>query len=136
VTSLILRAATRYLTPLLLLLSVFVLLRGHHEPGGGFIGGLLAAAPFAFHALAWGPRATLLLLRVDPRTILGAGLTVALVAGGVAVWAGGAFLTGHWLPLTVPGLGKAGTPLLFDLGVYLVVVGTTTLILLTLAEEA
>ncbi len=135
-TSLILRVATGYLMPLLLLLSVFVLLRGHHEPGGGFIGGLLAAAAFAFHSLAWGPRATLLLLRVDPRTILGAGLVIALGAGGVAVIAGGAFLTPHWLPIAVPGVGKVGTPLLFDLGVYLVVVGTTTLILLTLAEDS
>ncbi len=135
-TSLLLRAATRYLMPVLLLLSVFVLLRGHHEPGGGFIGGLLAAAALAFHALAWGPRATLVLLGVDPRTLIGAGLAVALAAGGFAAWAGGAFLTGHWLNVTVPGLGKVGTPLLFDLGVYLVVVGSSTLILLTLAEEA
>ena len=134
-TSLMLRTATRYLMPLLLLLSVFVLLRGHHEPGGGFIGGLLAAAAFAFHALAWGPRATLALLRADPRTIIGAGLATALAAGAVAVPAGGPFLTGHWLGFAVPGLGKVGTPLLFDVGVYLVVVGTTTLILLALAEE-
>lgn len=134
-SSLILRAATRYLMPLLLLLSVFVLLRGHHEPGGGFIGGLLAAAAFAFHALAWGPRATLGLLRADPRTVIGAGLVAALLAGVVAAVAGGTFLTGHWLDVAIPGIGKVGTPLLFDVGVYLVVVGTTTLILLTLAEE-
>lgn len=134
-TSLILRAATRYLMPLLLLLSAFVLLRGHHEPGGGFIGGLLAAAAFAFHALAWGPRATLALLRADPRTVIGVGLCTALLAGAVAALAGGPFLTGHWLGVAVPGVGKVGTPLLFDVGVYLVVAGTTALILLTLAEE-
>ncbi|MEP0775688.1 MAG: Na+/H+ antiporter subunit B [Acidobacteriota bacterium] len=134
-TSFILRAATGYLMPLLLLLSVFMLLRGHNEPGGGFIGGLLAAAAFAFHALAWGPQATLQLLRADPRTIIAAGLAAALVAGGVAAAAGGPFLTAHWLPVALPGIGKVGTPLLFDVGVYLVVVGTTTLILLTLGED-
>ncbi len=134
-TSFILRAATGYLMPLLLLLSVFMLLRGHNEPGGGFIGGLLAAAAFAFHALAWGPRATLELLRADPRTIIAAGLAAALLAGVVAAAAGEPFLTAHWLPIALPGVGKVGTPLLFDVGVYLVVVGTTTLILLTLGED-
>ena len=87
-TSLILRTSTTYLMPLLLLLSVFMLLCGHHEPGGGLVGGLLAAAAFALYALAWGPRHTLGHLPADPRTLLGAGVLVALFAAGCQPWWG------------------------------------------------
>jgi len=51
-TSLILRTATRYLFPIIMLFSVYVLLRGHNEPGGGFVGGLAAASAYTLYALA------------------------------------------------------------------------------------
>jgi multicomponent Na+:H+ antiporter subunit B len=133
--SLILETASRLLLPLLLLFSVFVLLRGHNEPGGGFIGGLLAAGALSLYLMAHGPAAARRVLRVDPRTVVGLGLIASAVSGCLALLAGRPFLTGLWLPRPVPGIGKAGTVLLFDLGVYLVVAGTTFLIVLTLARR-
>jgi multicomponent Na+:H+ antiporter subunit B len=66
-TSLILSTAARYLLPLLLLFSLFILVRGHNEPGGGFIGGLIGAAAFALNAIAFDARSTRRTLRIDPR---------------------------------------------------------------------
>ena len=73
-TSLILSTAARYLLPLLLLFSFFILIRGHNEPGGGFIGGLVAAAAFALNAIAFDVGSTRRTLRIDPRTLIPAGL--------------------------------------------------------------
>lgn len=133
--SLILRTASRYLMVLLVLFSVFILFRGHNEPGGGFVGGLLIAGAFALYALAYEAEAARRLLRFDPRTIIGVGLVTAAVSGLAAVWHGQPFLTGLWLPYRIPFLGKLGTVFFFDLGVYLVVLGTTLLILFALEEE-
>jgi multicomponent Na+:H+ antiporter subunit B len=133
--SLILRTASRYLLVLLVLFSVFILLRGHNEPGGGFVGGLLIAGAFALYALAYEAKAARRLLRLDPRTMIGVGLVTAAGSGLVALWHGQPFLTGLWLPYPIPFLGKLGTVLFFDLGVYLVVLGTTLLVLFTLEEE-
>lgn len=131
--SLILRTTSSVLMPLMLLFSLFELLRGHNEPGGGFVGGLLAAGGLCLYLLAHGPEATRRLLRIDPRVLVGAGLLVALVAGLVAPLRGDPFLTGVWLEQPVPGIGKVSTVLLFDVGVYLVVAGTTLLMVLALA---
>lgn len=136
-TSLILQTATRLILPLAFLLSVFLLARGHNAPGGGFIGGLVAAAAFALHAMASGVPAARRLLRADPHALIGTGLLVALGSGAPALVAGRPLMTGLWTDLSVPGLGAlaVGTPLAFDLGVYLLVVGVMLTILLTLAED-
>ena len=120
---------------LILVTSFWVLLRGHNEPGGGFIGGLLAAGGLSLYMLAYDAPATLRLLRVDPRVLIGLGLLTAALSGCVALLAGRPFLTGLWATRPVPGLGKVSTVLLFDIGVYLVVIGTTLLIILTLATR-
>jgi multicomponent Na+:H+ antiporter subunit B len=135
-TSLILRTASRYLLVLLVVFSVFILLRGHNEPGGGFIGGLLTAGGLALYGLAHGPAAVRRVVRVDPRTILAVGLLLALAAGLAGFFVERPFLTGLWAADPVPGIGKVSTVLLFDLGVHLVVVGAVFLILVTLAEES
>jgi len=133
--SLILRTASRYLMVILVLFSVFVLLRGHDEPGGGFIGGLLTAGGLVIYGLAHGADAVRRLVRVDPRTIVGAGLLCALAAALAGTFAGRPLLTGLWAKQPVPGLGKVSTVLLFDVGVHVTVVGAVFLILVTLAEE-
>jgi multicomponent Na+:H+ antiporter subunit B len=138
--SLILSTATRIVTPLILILSIFILMRGHNEPGGGFIGGLLAAVSFALIQKAEGVAEARRRLRFDPMSIGAFGLGCALIAG---LWGGltyGAFLKGVWPLLTVgPDGGKEGLPvgsiLLFDIGVFLVVLGVVTAILFTLEEE-
>jgi multisubunit Na+/H+ antiporter MnhB subunit len=138
--SLILTTATRILVPIILALSVFIFWRGHNEPGGGFIGGLLAATAFALLAKAEGIARARHLLRVRPRTLAAIGLGGAVIGG---VWGGleyGAFLKGVWPFITVDAEGhKSGLPfgsiMLFDFGVYLVVLGTVTGILFALEES-
>ena len=135
--SLILRTASRYLAPLLLGASLWILLRGHNEPGGGFVGGLLAAAAFALKVVSGGVTAARRALRVDPHHLLGAGLLTALISGVPALLAGLPYLTGRWIGVPLAGYGswKVGTVLGFDVGVYLVVMGAVILIVFTLAEE-
>jgi multicomponent Na+:H+ antiporter subunit B len=135
VVSVILSTAVRLLLPLLLLFSVFVLFRGHNEPGGGFIGGLVAAAAFALYAIAHGVEQARTRLWVEPRLLIALGLLMALASGLVSLLSGQSFMTGVWTGLELPVLGKLGTPLLFDIGVYCTVVGVTLLIVFSLAEE-
>lgn len=132
----ILAVTSRPILPLVLLVSVFLLLRGHNEPGGGFVGGLLAAAAFALHVIASDVGRAQRLLPVKPRTLMGVGLLVALLSGVPALLHGLPYMTGVWLPHKLPVLGKVGTPLLFDVGVYLLVVGMTLTIVFELAELA
>jgi multicomponent Na+:H+ antiporter subunit B len=136
-TSLILSTAARYLLPLLLLFSLFILIRGHNEPGGGFIGGLVAAAAFALNAVAFDARSTRRTLRIDPRMLIPAGLSIALVSGIIPLFFRDSFMTGKWFSVFVPGLEQLdiGTPLLFDCGVYLLVLGVALTMILTLTEE-
>ncbi len=133
--SLILITATRYLLPLLLMFSLFLLLRGHNEPGGGFVGGLAAAAAFALFAIASGVERARDLLGVHPRVLLGAGLLIAISAGVMAIPVGLPFMTGLWSAIELPAIGKLGTPLLFDVGVYLIVLGMVVTIVFELAED-
>lgn len=137
--STILRTGSRVLLPLFLIASVLILLRGHNEPGGGFIGGLMAVIAVALHAIAAGPEAARAALRVEPLAIAGIGLLCAVAAGFWGIAAGGDFLTGVWpLLTTTPEGDKAGLPvgsvLLFDTGVYLTVLGAVSAILFALED--
>lgn len=135
--SIILRSATRYLFPLIVLFSIFLLLRGHHEPGGGFIGGLLAATAFVLYAVAYDVNASRRMLRIEVHQLIALGLLCAVAAGLIGLFRGQPFLTGRWLTLNVRGFGEfhLGTPLLFDFGVYLVVIGIVLMMIFALAEE-
>ncbi|MCS7251561.1 MAG: Na+/H+ antiporter subunit B [Anaerolineae bacterium] len=133
--SLILSTATRYLLPLLLLFSIFVLLRGHNEPGGGFVGGLVASAALALYSIAYGVAAARRMLRIDPRALIGVGLLIAIGSGLLSMARGLPFLTGLWVERELPLLGKVGTPMLFDVGVFLVVIGVVLTIIFALSEE-
>jgi multicomponent Na+:H+ antiporter subunit B len=134
-TSLILSTATIYLLPLLLLLSIYLLFHGHDSPGGGFVGGLVAAASFALYAISEGVREARERLRVNPRTLIALGLLTNLLSGCLALVKDEPFLTGLWKMLRFPEGWKIGTPQLFDIGVYLVVVGVTLTIIFSLAED-
>ncbi|HEU4522872.1 MAG TPA: Na+/H+ antiporter subunit B [Thermoanaerobaculia bacterium] len=134
--SLILQTAARYLIPLLILFSIYTLLRGHNLPGGGFSGGLLAATAFALYVFAWDAAAARTAVYIDPHLLMGTGLLIALCSGLVGMFDGGAFLTGQWGSV---GFGEQktaiGTPVIFDVGVYLLVVGAALMIILSLTEE-
>lgn len=121
----------------LLILSVVALYRGHNLPGGGFIGGLLAASPFVLVGLAEGLAAARQRLRVSPVMLIATGLALALGSGWLTPLAGQDFMTGGWLPtFTLPLLGAVhlGTPLIFDIGIYLSVVGFTLTVIFSLGE--
>lgn len=133
--SLILQTALRFLIPLMFLLALFLLLRGHNSPGGGFIAGLVAAAAIALFVLSAGTMPARQLLRFKPLRIAGTGLFIAMLSGLSALIMGKPFLSGLWFTAEVPILGKAGTPVLFDAGVFLVVIGITTSIIFALVEN-
>lgn len=133
--TLILNTTNRFIIGLLLVFSVFLLLRGHNLPGGGFAGGLVAASAFSLQALAYGVGSARRLLFVDCRTLIGSGLTIALISGLLAVFNKTPFLTGLWDMTPLPVVGKLGTPLLFDVGVYVVVLGVVALIVFVLADD-
>jgi multicomponent Na+:H+ antiporter subunit B len=136
-TSLILRAATRLLMPLLLLFAMFLLLRGHNEPGGGFVGGLVVASAFVLYTISAGVPACRQALLVDPSILLSGGLFVALSSGLLALFAGRPYMTAAWISVGVPpAAASLGTPLLFDAGVFLAVIGVVLTIVFALADAA
>ena len=131
--TMILRETTRRLVPLILVFSVFLLLRGHNQPGGGFVGGLVASIAFSLYAFVCGPQAARGILRADPRVVGAVGLAVAIASGFVgSIREGVPFLTGQWGALA--GL-PIGTPVIFDVGVYLVVVGVVLTFVLGIKEQ-
>jgi len=130
--SLVLKTLAPFITLLMLVFSVFITLRGHNAPGGGFIGGLLGASAIALYALAFGAEAGRRVLRLHPLAIAGAGLVVSAVSGLVSALYGMPYMTGLWFH--VGGLDLS-TVMSFDIGVYLVVLGAFSTILLALEER-
>jgi multicomponent Na+:H+ antiporter subunit B len=134
--SLILRTATRLLLSLMLLFSFFILLRGHNEPGGGFIGGLIAASALAIYGIAYGVAAVRRAIRFHPMAIAGFGLFIATLSGFVSVFAGVPSMTGLWIYPSLFGVEvPLATVISFDIGVYFVVVGAIAGIALALEER-
>lgn len=135
--SIILQTATRLILTLLLLFSVFLLVRGHNEPGGGFIAGLVTSGAFVLYAIAYDVRLARQAIRFEPHIFIGAGLLVAMVSGLASLFTEQPFLTGEWVSwkFNPSDAIELGTPLLFDIGVYIVVIGVTLTIIFTLAEE-
>ncbi len=132
---LIFKTATSFLLPLLLLFSIFILLRGHYLPGGGFVGGIIASIAFVLHAFAFGLRNTRKLLRVKPMRLMPVGLALALFSVVLPLFQGLPIMTGLWLSNPLPVIGLAGSALLFDLGVYIVVLGVALTIIFTISES-
>ena len=134
-SSSLLRIASRFLMPLLLLFALFLLLRGHNEPGGGFIGGLVVAAAFVLYLIAYGLPAGRRALLIEPSTLLGAGLLVAVGSGVPALFLGLPFMTALWTSIGPGSMAvDIGTPLVFDVGVFLAVIGVVLTIVFTLSE--
>lgn len=132
--SIILKTASTYLLPLLLLFAVFILLRGHYNPGGGFVGGLIASIAFVLHAFAHGLANTRKMLRFVPSVCIPVGLATSLLSGFVPMAMGRPFMSAEWLSVQIPIIGSIGTPLFFDIGVFLVVIGITLTILFTISD--
>ncbi|MBB4303799.1 multicomponent Na+:H+ antiporter subunit B [Rhodobium orientis] len=132
----IFRTIAPFLAAIMVLFSIFVLLRGHNEPGGGFIGGLIAASAFAIYGIASGVAPVRRAIYFHPMGIAGFGLFIAAVAGLPSMLKGVPFLTGMWTAIEVFEVKvDLSTPMLFDIGVYFVVVGAITSIALALEER-
>ncbi|WP_026038757.1 Na+/H+ antiporter subunit B [Myroides injenensis] len=133
--STILRTATNYLLPLLILFSIFVLIRGHYLSGGGFVGGLIASIAFVLHSFAYSTKRTLKLFQFPPRVFIPIGLSLSILSGLLPTLLGQPFMTGVWFADSVDVIGSVGTALFFDIGVYIVVIGVVLTILFTISES-
>lgn len=132
----ILQLAARYIKPILLIFSVFILLRGHNEPGGGFIAGLLAGSGFIFHAMAHGSEKTARAIRFKPVTFIRIGLLLIFFSAIAGIISGEAFMKSQWITINLLiGELKVGSPLLFDTGIYFTVAGVLLLITFSIMEE-
>lgn len=109
----------------MLVFSLYLLAAGHNQPGGGFAGGLVAGVTVVLAWAAGGPDTVRRIVPVRSSVLLGLGLVVATLTGFVSLVAGGGFLESGYLERTLPLIGtvKVVSPLGFDIGVYLVVVG-------------
>ena len=119
--SIIIVFVMRILLLVFMLISFQILWRGHNLPGGGFIGGLIAGSILALAGWGLGLKQARKILFVSPITLIFAGLGTALASGILGIVFGSSIFEGLWF--SAPIVGKLGTPLLFDIGVYLVVIG-------------
>jgi multicomponent Na+:H+ antiporter subunit B len=130
VSTLILRTAAPAIAVLMAIFSIVVLLRGHNAPGGGFIGGLIAASAAGVWGMAFGVGSVRRVLRFNPAVYAAIGLLIAAGSGLLSLAASEPFLTGLWLPGYL-----FGVPGLFDVGVYVVVAGTLSAVALALEDS-
>lgn len=130
--SLIFRVGATVILPFALLLSLYLLWRGHNEPGGGFVGGLIAAAGYVCYALPNGRASLKRILPINTLYLLALGLGCALISGLAGLFKSTAFLTHSWTELAGIALG---TTLLFDIGVYLTVLGAVLTFLILFLEN-
>ncbi|MDM0027097.1 monovalent cation/H+ antiporter subunit A [Variovorax saccharolyticus] len=128
----------RLLLPLSVLVSVYFFMRGHNQPGGGFVAGLVMSVALLLQFIVSGTEWVEEHLRIYPRRWIAVGLLLALATGGGAVVLGYPFLTTHTAHLHLPLLGEVHVPsaLFFDMGVFSLVLGATMLILTALAHQS
>lgn len=133
----LLATGTRTMVPTLVLFSVFLLVTGHDVPGGGFAGGLIASAALLLVFLAFGARGLKRALPLDPEALTGVGLAAAILAGIVGLVFNDTFLTYTYVSTELPLIGdvKISTLLLFDVGVYILVIGLVATAVLRLGKE-
>ncbi len=132
----IMQTLTRLLLPLMLMIAVYIFLRGHNLPGGGFIAGLIAAVALIVQYLSNGIAWTNERLKLDMHGVIGFGLLIATATGLVAMALGYPFMTTTFTYLNWPVVGKfeVASAIAFDLGVFLVVVGATVMSLVELGK--
>jgi multicomponent Na+:H+ antiporter subunit A len=128
--SIVVDTTARLISQTAMVLSLYLLFAGHNQPGGGFVGGLVAGAALAVHYVAGGIDDVRAVLRIRPWIVLGSGLVLAAGTALAPVVLGAAVLEGNLTTVTVPALGtaKITTALAFDAGVYAVMVGLAAMI--------
>ena len=133
--SVVLTETVNGLTPVLMLFSFFLTLRGHNAPGGGFAGGLVMGSAVVLRYLAAGPRGVRA-LRIDPIVLIGTGLLISIAVGLTSLVVDGSFLESAIWKFHLPILGdiKIVSSSLFDIGVHVLVVGVVMAVIVALAE--
>ncbi|MFT4191905.1 MAG: monovalent cation/H+ antiporter subunit A [Comamonas sp.] len=128
----------RLVLPLAVVVSVYMFMRGHNQPGGGFVAGLVLSIALLLQYIVSGSQWVEAHLQLFPRRWLAVGLIAALATGAGSFVFGFPFLTSHTLHLTLPLLGEIhiASALFFDIGVFSVVVGSTILLLIALAHQS
>ena len=126
--SVLLQIASRYVRFLLVVFALIALLRGHNYPGGGFIGGLLAGISIVYAGFASSVRTVQAQMHVQPLHYLVLGLSIALASALPGLFWAESVMQGIWVNIPLPfDLSlKLGTPFVFDVGVFLVVIGVMT----------
>jgi len=132
------RTLMQWLFPVITVFALFLFVRGHDLPGGGFAAGVTMSIAFILIYMGFGARWTETHLRVLPINWIGAGLLIAILTGAGAWVFGYPFLTSHFQYVDVPLVGRlpAATAMIFDLGVFILVVGATVLMLIALAHQS
>jgi multicomponent Na+:H+ antiporter subunit A len=135
--SMIFEQVTRMIFHITVLVSVYVALRGHNAPGGGFAGGLIAGSAFVFRLLAGGTAERPAVSRLSPVALIAVGMMLAIGTGLAALLAGNEFMESSIFHVDVPLVGdvKLVTSAVFDIGVYLLVIGVVILVLSHLASR-
>ncbi|MDQ0350719.1 monovalent cation:proton antiporter [Alkalibacillus filiformis] len=134
----ILKTMTQLIAFILLGFSIYLFFAGHNAPGGGFIGGLMTAAAIILMYITYGYEKIEQILPINFTTMFVAGLGIATLAGIGSIVLGHPFLsqTFEYYNLPIMGETELATALIFDLGVYLGVVGVTMTIILTIATDS
>lgn len=138
INDVILQTTTKAVVFIILTFSIFIFFSGHHDPGGGFIGGLMTASGFILLYLAFDIKTMKQVIPIDFKKVAATGLLIAVLTGMGSFYYGEPFLTHTFGYFDLPILGEdteLATALFFDLGVYLTVVGVTMTIILTIGED-
>jgi len=135
--NIILRSTASLIIFILLGFAVYLLLAGHNSPGGGFVGGLTTSAAILLMYIAYGEKAVKKIIPVNFTFFIPLGLLIATFTGLGALLFNAPFLTQTFGIFHVPLIGdvELATAMLFDLGVYFTVFGTTMTIILTIARD-
>jgi len=134
--SVILQIASRIVRTLLIFFALIALLRGHNHPGGGFIGGMLAGLSIAFRGFAYNITAADEMTKFKPHYYVALGLIIVLISVIPSLYLHDYFMQGEWFKISIGEWQlKIGTPLVFDIGVFFVVIGVSVLFLFSLKRQ-
>jgi len=136
-TDVFLQTATKILVFLIMIFSIYILFAGHHNPGGGFIGGLITASALVLLYIAFDLQSVRDILPVDFNRLAATGVIVSVLTGAASFLFGAPFLSQTFDYFDLPVLGKTelASAVVFDLGVYMAVIGTTMTIITAISED-
>lgn len=136
-TDVFLQTAAKILVFIIMTFSIYVLFAGHHNPGGGFIGGLITASALVLLYIAFDLQSVRGIIPIDFKNLAALGVIVAVLTGTVSFLFDVPFLTQAFTYVNLPWLGKTelASAVIFDLGVYMAVIGTTMTIITSIGED-